>query len=441
MAAIKSCGTPGGLEAAQAGVAVGRIAFSVKSGCDSRVSLFSPMAKTSHLASVTVRCGGTVPAEGAPVCATFGAPLPEELALVELVGAERIPVAVQVDPVEPRCATWLVAARAGAPAVREYELMRMPGTPWPRVGGPALEDAAGVLSFRDGERELLGYRYAVQPAPAGVDAVFARGGFIHPLLSPAGAVLTRIQPPDHYHHYGVWSAWTRVEVGGREVDFWNLGKGEASVRFRGFAQRADGPVFAQATSELEHVVLEGGGVVRPVLFERQTLRTYRMLAADAYLLDLTLVFRCAARQSVALLDYRYGGLAWRATADWDRSNSTVLTSEGCTRREADGSRARWCLVQGAVNGGRARAGAAVLVSPANVHAPEPLRVWPEEENGRGDVFVNLSPTKGCDWVLEPDRDHELRYRWLVFDGSRSADDIEAAWSAYARGPSVDLGAD
>ncbi len=396
------------------------------------------MAQTSHLARVTVRCDVAVPPEGVPACATFEVPLPEGLALVELVDGERNALPVQVDPAEPRCATWLVAPRLGTPAVRVYELMRTTGARPLADGGPALEDAAGVLSFRDGERELLGYRYTVQPAPAGVDAVFARGGFIHPLLSPAGAVLTRIQPPDHYHHYGVWSAWTRVAVGGREVDFWNLGKGEATVRFMGFSQRGDGPVFAQATADLEHVVFDSGGVGRTALVERQTLRTYRMLAEDAYLLDLTLAYRCAARQPVTLLNYRYGGLAWRATGDWDCSNSTVLTSEGRARRDADGSRARWCLVQGAVNGGRARAGAAVLVSPENAHSPEPLRVWPEEENGRGDVFVNLSPTKGCDWMLEPDRDHMLRYRWLVFDGDRTAEDIEAAWSAYARRPSVDL---
>lgn len=399
------------------------------------MSLFSPMAQASHLAIVTVGCGGAVPTEGVPVCATFDGSLPAGLALVELVEKERIPVPVQVDPADPRRATWLVAPRAGAKAERVFELLRTAAGAPREAGGPALEDAAGVLSFRDGTRELMGYRYAVQAAPAGVSQAFARGGFVHPLLSPGGAVLTRIQPPDHYHHYGVWSAWTHVAVGGSEVDFWNLGTGGATVRFLGFAQRAEGPVFAQATAELEHVVLDGGAG-RAALVERQTFRTHRMLAADAYLLDLTLTYRCATREPVTLLTHRYGGLGWRATGEWDRSNSTVLTSEACGRREADGSRARWCLVQGAVNGGRGRAGAAVLGSPENVHAPEPLRVWPEEENGRGDVFVNFSPTKFADWVLEPDRDHVLRYRWLVFDGSRDAEDIERTWSAYARGPSV-----
>ncbi len=42
-------------------------------------------------------------------------------------------------------------------------------------------------------------------------------------------------------------------------------------------------------------------------------------------------------------------LGWRTTEKWDNKNSMVLTSEGKTRKEADGSKARWCIVQGEID--------------------------------------------------------------------------------------------
>jgi hypothetical protein len=77
-------------------------------------------------------------------------------------------------------------------------------------------------------KPILSYRHSVMDVPAGVDPLFKRSGFIHPLWSPAGHVLTRVQAPDHYHHYGIWGPWTLTTINGQEVDFWNLAKGEGT---------------------------------------------------------------------------------------------------------------------------------------------------------------------------------------------------------------------
>ena len=139
-----------------------------------------------------------------------------------------------------------------------------------------------------------------------------------------------------------------------------------------------------------------------------------------------------------LLEYRYGGLGWRTTAEWNKTNSEVLTSEGRTRREADGSKARWCLVQGEVDAGQDQAGVAWLNHPENFNSPAPLRVWPEDQNGCGDLFVNFAPTKDRDWLLEPGREYVLRYRFVVFNGHRLADSAETAWQNFAKPPVVQV---
>src|SRR5690606_24697741 len=90
------------------------------------------------------------------------------------------------------------------------------------------------LSLLVNETPVLSYRYAVTYPPDGVNPIFKRSGFIHPLWSPGGEVLSRIQAPDHYHHYGIWGPWTKTTIDGRAVDFWNLVAGEGTVQFAGF---------------------------------------------------------------------------------------------------------------------------------------------------------------------------------------------------------------
>ena len=72
-----------------------------------------------------------------------------------------------------------------------------------------------------------------------------------------------------------------------------------------------------------------------------------------------------------------------------------------------------------------------MSNPENYNFPEPLRVWPEDQNGRGDMFVNLSPTKNKEWILKPGNQYILQYRLLVFSGAITKETAEYAWQNYA----------
>lgn len=67
-----------------------------------------------------------------------------------------------------------------------------------------------VLTISSGAMKLLTYQFKTVYPPKGIDTAYKRSGFIHPLYTPHGQVLTRIQPPDHYHHYGIWNPWTHT---------------------------------------------------------------------------------------------------------------------------------------------------------------------------------------------------------------------------------------
>ena len=114
----------------------------------------------------------------------------------------------------------------------------------------------------------------------------------------------------------------------------------------------------------------------------------------------------------------------------------ILTSEGKTRKDADNSTARWCIIQGEIDNDYA--GIVMMSYPTNYNFPEPLRIWPENTNKRGDVFANFCPTKDMDWVLKPRQNYLLKYRLLVFNGHMTKEIAESAWYYFAYPPKVTI---
>jgi quercetin dioxygenase-like cupin family protein len=344
---------------------------------------------------------------------------------LQLTDDRFIPVPFQVAQDVHRTLYWLVEPSTARTAV--YHLTKRSSAGHSDSMYATAKD--GELTILNGRQHLLQYVYKTMYPPPGIDTAYKRSGFIHPLWSPKGQVLTRIQAPDHYHHYGIWDPWTHFLFKGDTVDCWNLKDRKGTVRFARFASLISGPVFAQYQALQEHVAFRQNGE-EVAMNEIQTVRVYKPLdSSTCYLFDITISLNCATPEPVRLLSYRYGGLGWRTTADWNKDNSEVLTSDGKTRKEADGSKARWCIVQGAVGGDYA--GAAMLSYPGNYNYPEPLRIWPENSNDRGDMFANFSPTKDTDWLLEPGRDYVLRYRWLVFNGHLDPQKAESVWQYFA----------
>ena len=76
--------------------------------------------------------------------------------------------------------------------------------------------------------------------------------------------------------------------------------------------------------------------------------------------------------------------------------------------------------------------------PTNYNYPEPLRIWPENQNGRGDMFANFSPTKDKSWSLYPGVNYVLKYRLLVFNGHFTKEKAESAWKYFAYPPAITI---
>lgn len=360
--------------------------------------------------------------------------LPEtSMRLVEVLGKERKAVPFQVEKKGARILNWIIRPGAQAGTVRVFELIR--GKPLMPSGNISAEKVDGALTISMKGKNLLRYNYKTMYPPKGVDTAFKRSGFIHPLWTPHGQELTRINAPDHYHHFGLWNPWTKVLFEGDTIDFWNLKDRKGTVRFVKFTSVNQGPVYADYQVQHDHIAFAKDGKEKVVLNELQTVRVFQPEEnPDYYIADIEIRLRNNHDSPVVLKEYRYGGLGWRATEKWNDNNSETLTSEGKTRKDADGTKARWVIVQGSLD---ADYGGAVMMSdPSNYNYPEPLRIWPEKMNGRGDVYANFSPTKDKDWPLYKGQDYILKYRFMVFNGKFNKEQAEAAWQGFASVPPV-----
>ena len=290
------------------------------------------------------------------------------------------------------------------------------------------------ISLSYGGKKVLDYRHAFLEAPANVDPLYGKSGFIHPLRSPEGNILTQVQPVDHYHHYGIWNPWTKTIVGGQEVDFWNLASGEGTVRFAGLISRTAGDVFSGFTIRQEHVNFKARGPDQVAINESWHVKNFpvEIEGRTCWLIDFTSTLNNPLDSAIELSAYRYGGgIGWRATAAWNKDNSSILTSEGKTRKEADGTHARWCKVEGWFPSGIS-SGIVFCSHPGNRSHPEPMRVWPEDANDRGDVFFEFCPIRHQKWTIYPGKDYVMKYRMLVFDGEISPEIAESVWQAFAQ---------
>jgi hypothetical protein len=290
-----------------------------------------------------------------------------------------------------------------------------------------LSEREGQIEVYQNQTKIVGYQVAVKNPPKGINPAFKRSGYLHPVNTTKGKRLTQIQPKDHFHHYGIWNPWTHTLFEGDTLDFWNLAKEEGTVRFAKLLKKESGAVFSEFKVLQEHVVLKNGAE-KVALNETQHIKVIP-INQNQYLMDFTIQYECATEQPFTILKYRYAGFGWRTTEEWDNQNSRVLSSEGKTRKTADGSTARWYIVDGKL--GQEYGGALMLSHPENYNHPEPLRVWPEDMYGRGDLFVNFATTKTTDWTLNPGKVYTLKYQLLIYDGTIQPDVAEKKWNQFA----------
>ena len=219
--------------------------------------------------------------------------------------------------------------------------------------------------------------------------------------------------------------------------FLNLALGEGTVKFAGFLNETEGAVYSGFKSLQQHIDFGASGKDNVAMNEILDVRAWNA-GEKIWVVDYTTTLNCPLKEGIMLDAYRYGGgIGFRATEKWHKENCTVLTSDNKTRVDADGSYARWCIVEGESDTGQGRSGILFLSHPSNRMHPEPMRIWPLDANGgRGDMYFEFVPIRHDDWKLEKGKNYTLKYRMIIFDGKMQTETAELYWNSFATNPEI-----
>jgi hypothetical protein len=274
-------------------------------------------------------------------------------------------------------------------------------------------------------------RFAWQKAPLANPEggeKFAASAFIHPLSTPGGFSCTTLQPSDHLHHLGIWWPWKFIEVDGKKFNTWEIQEGQGAHVARSVKTLASKP--GQAQWELINETIFKPQGAAPVVAIHETTQLALTADADATVLDISIQQK-AAGSPVTISAYRYSGFSWRGPATWNKDNSTMTTSGGKNREDANGTPARWVVVSGPTPIGTA---SLLILSAAekNNGIPEKLRVW-NATASNGTPFVNFNPV--MEKPLPLDDAHpsvsKRSYRVIAADRTIDAAAAEALWRKWA----------
>jgi hypothetical protein len=334
---------------------------------------------------------------------------------------------LQVDKAGTAC---FVEPALGRGAQHAFSLIQSPSNP--SAGDVIAREGGGAVQIARGGHPLLSYQTGKAVVPRdNIKPILHRAGYLHPIYSPAGRVVTDNYPTNHLHHHGVWFAWTKTVFEDHAPDFWNMGQGKGTVEFVSLGDTWSGPLYGGLRARHRYLDL-AGPEPKPVLDEDWEVRVFT--PADApqpyWVFDLVITQRCASATALKLPEYYYGGVGFRGHGQWDgKDKAFFLTSEGVTDRvKGNATRGRWCHIGGRTDGGLA--GVAILSHPQNFRAPQPMRLHPTEP------FVCFAPSHLGDWEIAPGQPYVTRYRYVIADGPPDAALLDRLWNDYADPPAT-----
>ena len=319
------------------------------------------------------------------------------------------------------------ALKAGTQAI--YLAEEKESAPASGKGGVlAVQAPDGVKLTIDG-KPVLTYQIQRQPVRKDIAPEYWRNGYLHPLYSPAGVMVTDDYPKDKPCQHGIWSGWQKVESEGSHPNFWDAGLKKGRVGMESVSPLWGGPFRGGLDSHQFFTDLD----LRPgstILREGWSVTAFRDASrAPYFVVDLQSSQEAMKGQPI-LGQNPFGGITMRGNPDWQgASHSLFLTSEGQDRAKAQGEAARWCYL-GGKSGGKL-AGVAILSRPQNRKQPEAVFIDPE------DPVMGFAPTKNGPITLRSGEPLKLHYRFVVLDGKPDRKLFDRLWNDFANPPEVE----
>ncbi|WP_372899470.1 DUF6807 family protein [Stieleria sp.] len=306
-----------------------------------------------------------------------------------------------------------------------------------------------------GRSEVLRYNIAAPKAPEGIDPTYQRSGYIHPIYSPAGRMVSGDFAADHPHQHGLFAAWTDTSFRGKKVDFWNQLKQLGVVLHDRVIAVGDEGESTEFSVAVRHYAIDDQGVREAILDDVWTVSVTGVSTgvsgendsgADQkttrYLIQFSTEQTNITEHPLTINEYHYGGIGFRGNNAWfsgpsakalaafvkqpqadapplELTRHRFLTSEGHDRRLGNHSRPEWAALFGIVDqtqGQNHIAGVRVTPSPLNERYPDPVRLHPTKP------YFSISPCVVGAFDIGPGQTYRARYDFEVFDGMPSLDE-------------------
>jgi len=279
------------------------------------------------------------------------------------------------------------------------------------VAAAYLENERAVV-VTEGDAPVLRYNQGATDAPDGIDPIFERGDYIHPLWAPTGAVLTDDYPEDHPHHRGINWSWATIQWRGETRDAFAVQGVKAEPAAR--PVMSNGPVFATVAARNAWVWDGGPSIVA----ESVRMRIYRQANAARYI-DIEI-------ELTPLVEgLEIGGRIPRGYSGFNLRMAPGAEQETRLRQElwVDGGYG-WGDYAAVFKGCEEHAGLTVLEHAANPGYPNEWRQYPTLN------FYQPAWPGGTMVALEKDQLITLRHRLYLHEGRVTEAALKALRSSY-----------
>ncbi len=297
-----------------------------------------------------------------------------------------------------------------------------------------VEDDTTITISRE-EIPVVVYNKKSPPVPEGIDPIYHRSGFLHPVASPAGKIVTATFPYDHPHQHGIFSAWVNTTYEKRAVDFWNLARSTGRVLHQRVVSTFDNDRATGFEVDLVHRAEQAPAV--DILRERWKVSVYPT-DGDYCCFDLETMQQALTDRPLIVNQYHYGGIAVRGPVRWlkaknrdqedveddIREPSALLNDLGSDRIQGNHEHARWVCLTGHID--TEPVSIAMLCHADNFRAPQAARLHPTKP------YFCFAPC--VDGAFQIDKDHpfEARYRFLITDAEPDAPWLDGQWRSWCR---------
>ncbi len=283
----------------------------------------------------------------------------------------------------------------------------------------AVSKDDGILLL-DGPDSALFYR----TAPHEKNGI---SNFIHPLWVPDGSALTLDHPADHPHHRGIFWAWRRIAVDGKDVaDSWVFNNFSYKVSEAEAEKVNDGLRLRAVVQWLSPNVQDEDGRQTPFVEER-ILITVHEKKGIFRTIDFSIGLQ-ALREGVTIAGYdnesELSGFSIRMETPDDlvfRSPQGTLTPRWPAMQAGP-----WVDISGSPGKGGKTAGITIMSHPDN---PPPHGLWNlrQKDSMQNIVFPGREP-----FTLPLHEPLILKYRLVVHEGIACAAPPDSLYQNFAR---------